>query len=231
MLVYHTREDATGKAKMLTTRAVIKAQGKHTPNVRKILQSQKTFANHLDDFLALQAQSEGTAGPSSKRPVPANRGQDDNAIPDAMKIKPPTNKKNVIVRPSDILTPFRHPFASNGGSGSENSAAQDDGGKATNNSSHDDSSRSSDNNPLLASRVPPLPTDDELRALLEHPPLSYGEARGTWDDEARRRYPGRVFCEVCGYWGRVRCTKCGTRVCALQCLETHRAECVTRYGL
>jgi zinc finger HIT domain-containing protein 1 len=222
---------------MLTVRAVLKAQGKHTPNVRKILQSQKTFANHLDDFLALQAQSEGTAGPSAKRPVPANRGQDDNAIPDAMKIKLPTNKKNAIVRPSDILTPFRHPFASNGGGGGGDSAAQDDGSNATNNNnnnngnSDDDSSSSSDINPLLASRVPLPPTDDELRALLEHSPLSYGEARGTWDDEARRRYPGRVFCEVCGYWGRVRCTKCGTRVCALQCLETHRAECVTRYGL
>ena len=84
-----------------------------------------------------------------------------------------------------------------------------------------------DADPLLMSRVPPLPTDAEMRRLLAAPPLSYGEARGNWGVT----YPARVFCEVCGYWGRVRCLKCGTRVCALECLETHREECVTRYGM
>ncbi len=80
--------------------------------------------------------------------------------------------------------------------------------------------------------MPPLPTDDELRALVLGPPLTYGEARATVSsaDDARR-YPTRVFCEICGYWGRVRCTKCGTPVCALDCLELHREDCVTRYGM
>lgn len=86
---------------------------------------------------------------------------------------------------------------------------------------------SGDDNPLLASRVPTMPSDEELRKLLAHPPLNYGEVTGDWDE----KYPVRMFCEVCGYWGRVRCMKCGTRVCALECLETHREECVTRYGL
>jgi zinc finger HIT domain-containing protein 1 len=88
----------------------------------------------------------------------------------------------------------------------------------------------SDNDPLLVSRVPPFPADDELRALMTAPPLSYLEARATWGEE-ETRYPTRVFCEVCGYWGRVRCMKCSTRVCALDCLEMHKVECVTRYGL
>jgi len=88
-----------------------------------------------------------------------------------------------------------------------------------------------DADPLLVSRVPPLPSDEELRRLLAGPPLSYLEARGAWAPADEGRYPPRRFCEVCGYWGRVRCTKCGTRVCALECLETHRADCVTRYGL
>jgi zinc finger HIT domain-containing protein 1 len=80
------------------------------------------------------------------------------------------------------------------------------------------------------SYVPPFPSDDELRALMTAPPLSYLEARAAWGED-ERRYPVRVFCAVCGYWGRVKCMKCGTRVCALECLETHREECVTRYGL
>ncbi|KAL3961759.1 hypothetical protein ACCO45_003282 [Purpureocillium lilacinum] len=84
-----------------------------------------------------------------------------------------------------------------------------------------------DDDPLLMSRVPDVPSDEELRALLAHPPLTYLEALGRRDGT----YPTRTFCEVCGYWGRVRCMKCGTRVCALDCLETHREECVTRYGL
>lgn len=84
-----------------------------------------------------------------------------------------------------------------------------------------------DSNPLLRSYVPDVPSDAEIQALLARPPLTYIEARGTYNNDK----PQRVFCEVCGYWGRVRCMKCGTRVCALDCLETHREECVTRYGL
>lgn len=84
-----------------------------------------------------------------------------------------------------------------------------------------------DNDPLLMSRVPDMPSDEELRRLLSHPPFNYGEVTGHRDN----KYPVRSFCEVCGYWGRVRCMKCGTRVCALDCLEAHKEECVTRYGL
>lgn len=63
------------------------------------------------------------------------------------------------------------------------------------------------------------------------PPLSYLEARAQWTEEEEGRYPVRRFCEVCGYWGRVKCIKCGARVCALECLEAHREECLVRYGL
>lgn len=146
-----------------------------------------------------------------------------------------------------------------------------------------------DGDPLLASWIPPLLSDAELRALLSQPALNYHEARARFappegedaDHEpestpapaaaqgqksgkgkgagasetstganlashdyvppglvvvkpgrgAPNRYPPRYFCEVCGYWGRVRCTKCGARVCALDCLEVHREECLARYGL
>lgn len=183
------------------------AQGKHTPNVRKIMQSQKTFTNYLDDFVALQSSTEANnntsnnparaaaANTNTKRPPPGKR--------DASTLKQPAAEQDTIMTDTElpsILPPQYKPAPA---------------------------THPSDNNPLLASRVPELPSDQELRQLLAQPPLTYGEARGTWEV----KYPTRAFCQVCGYWGRVKCTKCGTRVCALECLETHREECFTRYGM
>lgn len=167
------------------------AQVKHTANVRKILTSQKNFANHLDDFLALQAleANNAAAAAASKRAATAKK---DEPTP-----VPVEKTYNLLVEPF-LPQPVAHP---------------------------------GDNEALLRSRVPPLPTDAELRALLAQPALTYGEAKGRYDEYGEGSYPRRVFCEVCGYWGRVRCMKCGTRVCALQCLDLHREECVTRYGL
>ncbi|OAA65004.1 Zinc finger, HIT-type [Cordyceps fumosorosea ARSEF 2679] len=189
-----------------------RTQGKHTANVRKILQSQKTFANHLDDFLALQALNEANAAAAaaaaSKRSGAAARNKDISATPGGDTPMPDVGEGSAADdgRPSTLLAaPHRPPPAAHPG----------------------------DTDPLLVSRVPPLPTDAEMRRLLAAPPLSYGEARGNWaGGEGRGQRPApRGFCEVCGYWGRVRCLKCGTRVCALDCLETHREECVTRYGI
>lgn len=189
---------------------VVVATGKYTPNVRKILQSQKTFSNHLDDFLAFQAQTEG--GPtaaSNNRPTNTNTkrpaGKRDATATPTATTKPSSGIQEEDVTMTDANLPpilvgsYREPPAAHPG----------------------------DNDPLLVSRMPEVPSDEELRKLLAHPPLTYYEARGKWEDN----YPTRVFCEVCGYWGRVRCMKCGTRVCALDCMETHREECVTRYGL
>lgn len=86
-----------------------------------------------------------------------------------------------------------------------------------------------DNDQLLVSRIPPMPSDEEIKRLLSMPPLSYPEAKGSWTEEDRSK-PVRQFCEVCGYWGRVRCTRCGGKMCALECLNIHQEECFTRYG-
>lgn len=155
--------------------------------MRKILTSQKNFANHLDDFLALQALEANAAANTSKR---AKKDDEDPEVTD--------EKPN---KTYDMLAePFRaEPIAHAG-----------------------------DSDQLLMSRVPPLPSDEEMKALLAVPALTYGEAKGSLEEN---RYPRRVFCEVCGYWGRVRCMKCGTRICALECLDVHRQECVTRYGI
>ncbi|KAG6033720.1 hypothetical protein E4U41_006825 [Claviceps citrina] len=189
-----------------------RAATKFTPNVRKIMQSQKTFANHLDDYLALQALTEANSttttskraggGGSSKKDKDAGSSSTLTLTPRAP--APPSSDaakaQSSATDPSPVLPPpYRDPPASLPGDGDV----------------------------LLASRVPEVPTDGELRALLARPPLPYLGALGRVDET----YPPRVFCAVCGYWARVRCLKCGTRICALDCLETHREECVTRYGI
>ncbi|KAI0117181.1 hypothetical protein F4814DRAFT_415475 [Daldinia grandis] len=226
---------------------------KHTPNVRKILQSQKTFANHLDDFEALLAQEKSNPSAATSAAAASALAAASSSNPGSSKKGPTTDKhqqqkankkpsKSNISRSASISKAA--PAVKQEEDTPMSDAAQD---VPTNPSP---SSRSSstlltpysqpsqppshpqDNDPLLTSRVPALPTPAELRALVSAPPLHYAEARGRWTaGDDGRRYPARVFCEVCGYWGRVRCMRCGARVCALECLDTHREECVSRYGL
>ncbi|CAJ2501534.1 Uu.00g043870.m01.CDS01 [Anthostomella pinea] len=212
----------------------------HTANVRKILQSQKTFANHLDDYVALEGANPGAtslnsgagnAGAASSRGAAAaaaanmRKTQQGAAARRQSTIKQEQTDVEMPNAPSSSTTPAQAQTDQQQPRTTSNKSAILAASPLPAPQPHP-----LDSDPLLASRVPPLPTDDELRALISAPPLSYLEARAGWTPEDRR-YPLRVFCEVCGYWGRVRCIKCGTRVCALECLETHREECVTRYGL
>ncbi|KAK3337121.1 hypothetical protein B0T19DRAFT_411569 [Cercophora scortea] len=297
-----------------------RAQNKYTPNVRRILQSQKTFANHLDDYQALLLQAEtnpataaallnaaqskaatpttvarGSPAPSASSATaaatPAIRAPTPTTTPTA-----PTSKRSAALakRAAAAAAKEAREAAEKAAAekaeaekaAAEEAAAKEAAAKeaaakeAVKTEPEDPSSGNDvemkdappattegaapstpdvvvptqpqaypadgtilpiykkapptphpgDTDPLLISHVPPFPSDDELRALLTATPLSYLEARAGWgDDEAR--YPVRMFCEVCGYWGRVRCIKCGARVCALDCLQAHREECVTRYGL
>lgn len=86
-----------------------------------------------------------------------------------------------------------------------------------------------------------MPSREEVEGLLAERGRGYGEARAGFEGLAGSGVPGsgtagggrvkgRRFCEVCGYWGRVRCVACGTRCCALECLGVHREECFGGYG-
>lgn len=273
------------------------AQNKHTPNVRKILQSQKTFANHLDDyhaFLAL-AESNPQLAAQVNKPTPTTTAR--NSPAPSTITTASTNKRSSAASKRAAVTAAAAAAAKEEKAGSSKRpktqpqpkpapADDDDDGDvemtpetteeatAAADSSEllpprpdtltplDDSTTETteteppkpqsyppdgtilpayarpppvphpgDDDPLLVSCVPPFPTDEELRALMTAPPLSYTEARAQWTEEEEGRYPVRRFCEVCGYWGRVKCIKCGARVCALECLEAHREECLVRYGL
>ncbi|KAM7208011.1 hypothetical protein V8F20_001557 [Naviculisporaceae sp. PSN 640] len=298
---------------------------KHTPNVRKILQSQKTFANHLDDYQALIALAEtnpaaaaalmnagappkpaaaaatsSTSARNSNSPAPTSSsgggGKGDSATP------APTSKRSAAMAKRAALATANEKKEKEAAAkkaaaaakakakadaeaaeaeAAKKSADEDvemtdapgdstatEGGEAGTPGPSQPGSEPArpqvqptppppppppqiyppdgtilppykrppppkhdgDNDPLLVSYVPRFPTDDELRALLTAPPLNYLEARAVWGEE-ETRYPQRSFCDVCGYWGRVKCMKCGARACALDCLNAHKEECVTRYGL
>jgi zinc finger HIT domain-containing protein 1 len=85
-----------------------------------------------------------------------------------------------------------------------------------------------DNDPLTRSNLPPLPTAQELQALLAAPPLSYSASRAA---PSTSTAPPRRFCEMCGYWGRAKCMKCGARVCGIECRDAHEeTRCLKFYA-
>jgi zinc finger HIT domain-containing protein 1 len=83
-----------------------------------------------------------------------------------------------------------------------------------------------DADPLLRTlNLPPQPSARVIAALLAEPPLSYSAARAT-PLPPEKVLPRRHFCGVCGYWGRVKCGKCGERSCGLaECWRAHEAGC------
>jgi zinc finger HIT domain-containing protein 1 len=85
-----------------------------------------------------------------------------------------------------------------------------------------------DADPLLKTlNLPPKPSDRVMAALLAEPPLSYSAARAKPLDEDKQ-LPRRHFCGVCGYWGKIKCRRCGERTCGLlECWKAHEvAGCV-----
>ena len=142
-----------------------------TPNVRRILMSQKTFANHLADEEAALVQ-QAQIGPAVT-PKPAT-------VPKTVK-----SASASAGRPSVNADAAHDPLA---------------------------------NEPLLRSYVPEAPSAEVIEALISAPPLSYNAARAVLPPTPR---PQRHFCEICGYWGTIKCLKCGARVCGLECKGAH----------
>ncbi|PQE03398.1 HIT zinc finger protein [Rutstroemia sp. NJR-2017a BBW] len=181
--------------------------GKVTPAVRKILASQKTFANHLSDYEALAA----LPSSSSSQPAPAaqpaapttvstptapapnlahpNKRSHKRKEPAAPAAPPEkrSHKKKDLTAPStstplrQLAAPLPPPITLPVVALSQGSAPPP-------------KAHPGDIDPLLVSRVPTMPTQEELERLLAQPPLSYNEARGGWTPEDRRK-PMRVFCE------------------------------------
>lgn len=77
--------------------------------------------------------------------------------------------------------------------------------------------------------LPALPSEAEMEALLSAPPLTYNQARSApLPPDAP---PPRRFCEVCGYFGRAKCMKCGAMTCSVVCKDTHDEQrCLKFYA-
>ncbi|EOA89902.1 hypothetical protein ACJQWK_02939 [Exserohilum turcicum] len=69
--------------------------------------------------------------------------------------------------------------------------------------------------------MPPPLNPAELEALLAAPPLSYAASHAAPPPAGGP--PQRQFCDNCGYWGQIKCRKCGVRVCGLECKDAHEA--------
>ena len=77
--------------------------------------------------------------------------------------------------------------------------------------------------------LPRLPTREEMQTLLDVPPLTYNASRSAPGPVSAP--PPRKFCQVCGYWGRVKCLKCGERTCSVECEDIHVADrCLKFYA-
>ena len=83
-----------------------------------------------------------------------------------------------------------------------------------------------DDSHLLQTIVPSLPSEAEMERLCSAPPLSYDAARAGLSTSGR---PALHFCDVCGYWGKIKCIMCGVRACGLICKKKHDVEC-QKYG-
>ncbi|KAL9598490.1 MAG: hypothetical protein Q9219_004463 [cf. Caloplaca sp. 3 TL-2023] len=168
------------------------SKAKTTPNVRRILTSQKTFANHLADEEATLASQADQASATPARTLAPTLGR-----------KASTGQR--ISGPTEEL----HPDMSK--SIPKTSIVEDPGTE----------------DPLLKSYVPEIPSEAVMEALLASPPLSYNGARAA----PSLGKPQRHFCEICGYWGTIRCLKCGARVCGLKCKTTHdEGRCLKFYA-
>lgn len=175
------------------------SKNKSTPNVRRILTSQKTFANHLAD-----EEAETTSQNQ-------NRSNDSDAAslgpPHAVHAK--TSKTSLQKR---ISTSINHSTPSSLSNSKQIPTLSTDHVTGTHHS-HD----SKGIDPLLKTYVPSAPSEEVMAALISGPPLSYNGARAV----SSLGKPQRRFCEICGYWGTLKCMKCGARICGLECKNAH----------
>lgn len=180
----------SGLVASIVIRLILLGSKKTTPNVRRVLMSQKTFANHLADEEAAIAQQQTTGSSIPTRP-PVLKAADSSSNPRR------NTKSQTPSRPS-----FMSPVGDVPAGVMPTPAARDP----------------LDDEPLLKVNVPSVPSDVEMDALLSSSPLSYNAARSAPPPPEK---PQRHFCEICGYWGTIKCMKCGARICGLECKGAH----------
>ncbi|PGG97713.1 hypothetical protein AJ80_09648 [Polytolypa hystricis UAMH7299] len=188
------------------------SRGKITSNVRRILMSQKTFKNYLDDEEAALAQLTTNTTQQQRATAAA-------AAAAAAASRASTTPRNATPKPDQLAaTTTVAPLP-----------------PSQAHASHLIISENDDSEPLLRSYIPSAPSEKIMQALLAEPPLSYNASRATLSSSAVVRATltksQRHFCNICGYWGRVKCVKCRERACGLECYRVHEdTRCERRYA-
>lgn len=177
------------------------AKGK-TAVTRKILVAQKTFANYIADEEALAA----------LEPQPA--------VAVKRRVSNPALNRTASTTLRGVSSSAA-PRGSGGLSFPDSKSEKNTPTHISGFSGHDASDAR-----LLLSSVPAAPSAALLEALVNAPPLSYNVARAAPSSSGQ---PQRHFCEFCGYWGQVKCIKCGARVCGLVCKKAHDEERCQKY--
>ena len=193
------------------------ARTKTTSNTRRILQSQKTFRNHLDDEeAAINNAATGVSTPSGNAALAVNKGNKALAVSAAARRSstPATPAvKDVKKRGAAVIsTPTPAPSVGTPVTTGTDVEMEDEDEERK----HKLLKTEHDDDPLLRSYGPTMPSDRVLQRLLAEPPLSYNAARAAPSGKLSRH-----FCCVCGYWGKIPCKTCHSRTCGLDCYRLH----------
>lgn len=179
-----------------------------TTATKKILASGKTFAHYLDDEEAAIART-GRRDGDAEAPAPATAQRASKTPLHRRKARESSAASDSPAPAASPMGPPPLPPSTQGTSGTEvtglsSGQEQVDGGSAQ------------------AIRA-------ELEAMLNAPPLAYNELRSAPPPVGAP--PPRRFCETCGYWGRVKCMKCGAMVCSVPCKDDHdQFKCLKMYA-
>lgn len=191
-------------------------RAKTTSNVRRILQSQKTFRNHLDDEEAALAsggggmaavQGLGNVAAAAARSKAAAAAARRSSTPATVSSSTPARRGQPLAGVTATSTPTPAPSQSE----TADVKTEDEPRPKLLKTKHD-------NEPLLRSYAPSMPSERVMQRLLAEPPLSYNASRTGPRLSAR---PPRYFCCMCGYWGKIKCKSCHLRTCGLDCYRIH----------
>lgn len=193
-------------------------RAKTTSNVRRILQSQKTFKNYLEnEEAALAVGGGGAAAVQGLGNVAAAAARSKVAAAAARRSSTPASvvasgrrgriSTGVTGTGTGVSTPTPAPSQGE----MEDVKMEDEPRPKLLKTKHD-------NDPLLRSYALSMPSERVMQRLLSEPPLSYNAARAGPPSSTK---PPRAFCCMCGYWGKIKCKSCHLRTCGLDCYRVH----------
>lgn len=198
---------------------------KQTTNVKRIMASGKDFAYYLEEEEAAIALKGGSVADLSATAVGSAAATTAEAVPEMPKPPPRASKTPIARRKSAILPSSDESSPAPSATARAMAPPPLPTPKEPARASAPTPVTQPSSNLLLAPINPTSITEAEIESLLAAPPLPYSATRSAPPPASGP--PKRLFCEMCGYWGRVKCMKCGARVCGFECQTAHdESRCV-----